>query len=356
MDFYCYKSLARNVLLAPLRYLLAAFIGVIWLVEASFFFSFSGFELNEFIYKIAIFSIGATWLVFCLLLLFDAAIWGVGRFSRSRRRALKFLLDIGVLIGAVAYVLRGIWNANYNLILTRRTVRVPNLAEPLNIAVISDVHIGEFLGRDFLADVVARINALNPDAVFIVGDLTDLRADQIGDRLDPLASLKSRFGTFFVAGNHEYYHGLLSLCAKFETLGVRVLRNESVSFGGINLAGVYDLAGFKIGQGEPDFSAALSNLNSDLPTILLAHQPKSLRYLREEELAKIDLMVCGHTHAGQIFPFGVLVWLDQKYIYGLYRIGEKLQLLVSSGVGFWGPPMRIWSKSEIVHLRLENEL
>ena len=88
---------------------------------------------------------------------------------------------------------------------------------------------------------------------------------------------------------------------------------------------------------------------------LNSHQPKSINFISPNLLQNIDLMICGHTHGGQIFPFGFFVWLDQKYTYGLYKITQKLQMLVTSGAGFWGPPMRIFSKSEIVELELNGE-
>lgn len=351
INFYSYRSLSKNYVLMKFKKSLAVIFILLFIFELLFFISLKNGELHGIIYKISIFSIGISFMLFCVLILYDGLLFGTSKFNKSRRKALKFLLDITVLIGFFSYLFKGVYNASYNTVITFRKVTFENLKQPLNIAILSDIHIGEFLRKDFLQGLVDQVNSLNVDAVFLVGDIVDLSADKLGDILDPLNDLRSKFGTFLVVGNHEYYHGIEELLVKFKSLNLKVLENESVSFGGINLAGVYDIAGLKMNTHKPDFSKALANLDRALPTVLLTHQPKSLSYLNGE----VDLAVCGHTHAGQIFPFSLLVWLDQKYVYGLYKLSKKMQLLVSGGVGFWGPPMRILSKSEIVYLSLNKE-
>ena len=131
---------------------------------------------------------------------------------------------------------------------------------------------------------------------------------------------------------------------------MRVLQNESVEFEGLNLMGVHDLSGFRFGYMQPDLGAALAQADPDKPKILLAHQPKYVvDFVRDE----VDLCICGHTHAGQIFPWTLLVLLSQKYLYGLYNDGLK-QIYVSSGVGFWGPPIRVFADAEIALLKLRK--
>ena len=103
---------------------------------------------------------------------------------------------------------------------------------------------------------------------------------------------------------------------------------------------------------EPNPLKALADINRSKPTILLSHQPKSLSLLSFDELNNISLVLSGHTHAGQIFPFSLLVWAAQGYIYGESDITPRTKLVVSSGAGFWGPPMRILSNNEIVVLNL----
>ena len=210
--------------------------------------------------------------------------------------------------------------------------------------------LGKSLGKEFLDDIVKKINTLEADIVVITGDFVDLHVDKIGDKLDGLKEIKSHFGVYFVSGNHEYFHGVEAICKHIESLHVKVLENESLVIDGIiNLAGITDLMGRRMGLLEPDLKKALLHVKTDLPTVLLAHQPKIINELKDE---KIDLVISGHTHGGQIFPFGLLVLLDQPYLSGLYQHSKDTQIFVSNGAGYWGPPIRVLAPSEIVKIRL----
>ena len=117
------------------------------------------------------------------------------------------------------------------------------------------------------------------------------------------------------------------------------------------MAGVYDLAGIRFKNLEPNLDEALAGRDPNLPTILLSHQPKFIKTMQKD----VDLVLCGHTHAGQIFPFSILVLLDQGFLHGLYKINDRMQAYVSSGAGFWGPPVRIFAPSEIAILNLSKD-
>lgn len=251
-------------------------------------------------------------------------------------------------------------------------VKIPHLKTKKSIAMISDVHIGKSLGREFLEEIVSKINALKADIVVIVGDLADDKIENIKDDLEPLKWLKSKEGVYYVAGNHEYYHGVDSILEYLQTLNLNILHNTNIELEGFNLAGVSDLAGVRFKHLEPDLESAKKGLNPHKPSILLSHQPK---FVYENDVSDFDLILCGHTHAGQVFPLSLFVWLEQHYVYGLYDITHKdveskrftqqiqyqpmradsgkTQLYVSSGVGFWGPAIRFLAPSEIVLLRLE---
>ncbi|GMT38962.1 Integral membrane protein [Helicobacter bizzozeronii] len=287
----------------------------------------------------------------CLLLLLHMLILKITPKSTDthRRQTIKKLFDLGMVFWLFSAVAKGFYNST-NIVITKRHAKLKNLKQTLHLVMISDVHIGEYLKKDYLQKIVDRINALDPDIVVIVGDLADLKAELVQEDLAPLKDLRSKYGVYCVLGNHEYYHGAAALVEVFKKHNLRVLQNESVLVAGINLMGVNDLAGYRFKHFEPDFKAPFTQANPDLPSVLLSHQPKSLRYLEQ----KPDLILCGHTHAGQIFPFSLLVWLDQKYIYGHYHL-QDCQMIVSSGCGFWGPPVRIFTKSEIVSIHLEPE-
>ncbi|WP_104726327.1 metallophosphoesterase [Helicobacter felis] len=308
--------------------------------------------LQTFLYALGGLSMAASFILFCLLLLHLIALTTLPQsIDTHRRQSLKKLLDIGLLGVFFPSMAKGFYNAT-NLVITRRSVKLKNLKEACHLVMISDAHIGAYLKKDYLQEIVDRINALHPDIVVIVGDLADLKAQLVQKDLTPLKSIQSQYGVYCVLGNHEYYHGVDALIKVFKKNHLRVLQNESVQVAGFNLMGVNDLIGYRFKRFEPDFKAIFARANPNLPSILLSHQPKSLRYLEQ----KPDLLLCGHTHAGQIFPFSLLVWLDQKYIYGHYHL-KDCQMIVSSGCGVWGPPVRILTKSEIVsiHLKPENQ-
>ena len=355
MNLYAYKRLKQNLILSKFKWGLRIIFGLIFLFEIAYFISIKSSPLPSLIYQISIICIGVSFMLFCIILPFHIALIFIAKLSKNRQKIAKFAIDICVILGFFIYIIIGAYNANFNTIITTKEIKIKNLQNSLNLAVITDVHIGQFYQKDFMASLVSKINLLRPDALLIVGDLVDLKSNELEDFLEPLKEVKSKFGTFMVVGNHEYYHGLSSLLGKFKELGIKVLENDSIEIGGLNLAGVYDITGFNIGEFAPDFTKTLSEINPNLPTILLTHQPRSLKYIKSDLMQNVTLAICGHTHGGQIFPFSLLVWLNQKYIYGLYNINENSQLYVSSGAGLWGPPFRVGTHSEIVYLKLRGE-
>jgi predicted MPP superfamily phosphohydrolase len=174
--------------------------------------------------------------------------------------------------------------------------------------------------------------------------------------VEPLAKLRARYGVFFVTGNHEYYSGVDDWLAELERLGVRPLRNERVALGdrgaSIDLAGVDDQSarGFGPGHGA-DYAKALGGAEPDRELILLAHQPSQIIHAAR---AGVGLQLSGHTHGGQIWPFGALVRLNQPYIAGLHRHDDRTQIYVSRGTGYWGPPMRLFCPAEITKVVLST--
>lgn len=232
--------------------------------------------------------------------------------------------------------------------------RLPAALSGFRIAQITDVHIGPTLGRSFMATIVARVNALEPDIIVITGDLVDGSVESLREHTAPLADLKARHGVFFVTGNHEYYSGVDDWIAELTRLGVRVLRNERVTVGtdeaSFDLAGVDDWStrGRK-GEHRADLARALAGRDPTRELVLLAHQPKQIL---EAATMGVGLQLSGHTHGGQIFPWGWMVKLDQPYVAGLSQHGDA-QIYVSCGTGFWGPPMRVGAPAEITLIELE---
>ncbi len=216
--------------------------------------------------------------------------------------------------------------------------------ESYTIVQISDLHIGGLIDRDFVAQSVAAINALNPDVVTITGDISDAPVEIVAEALNELRGIKSRLGTYYVVGNHEYFHGIDETIAYIKGLGIHVLENAAFKCEQFYIVGVYDVFGYRVAHHEPDIVAAMTGVPLDAPTLLLAHQPKYLDYL---EGFTPSLMLSGHTHGGQIWPFHYAVRLVQPYVKGLHVLGTRRHIYVNSGIGFWGPAMRMGSQAEI---------
>ncbi|MFO0682505.1 MAG: metallophosphoesterase [Sandaracinus sp.] len=214
------------------------------------------------------------------------------------------------------------------------------------IVQLSDVHVGPVIRRAFVERLVAKVGSLAPDLVAITGDLVDGSVAELASEVAPLAELRAPAGVFFVTGNHEYFSGADAWSAHVETLGMTTLRNRHVEIAHAGarfvLAGVDDAHAPRFG-GHTDMKAALAGRPPALPVVLLAHQPRSVREAAELGVA---LQISGHTHGGQMQPFGALVRVEQPFLRGLHRVGETA-VWVSEGTGTWGPPLRIGTHSEI---------
>jgi predicted MPP superfamily phosphohydrolase len=221
------------------------------------------------------------------------------------------------------------------------------------IVQLSDLHLSNLIGRHFVDDVVRRANALKPDLVVITGDLVDGSVPQLGGTAAGLMNLQSRYGTFFVTGNHDYYSGDRAWCEALTRMGIHVLRNRFTTIGaedsGFDLVGVDDWgAAGRYRKAGYDLDKALMGRDPDRPAVLLAHQPANFTVAAERGLG---LQLSGHTHGGQFFPVTALVSLRYPRYAGRYTHGEGT-LYVSRGTGFWGPPLRLGSPPEIVKITL----
>jgi uncharacterized protein len=220
---------------------------------------------------------------------------------------------------------------------------------------ITDLHVGPTIGRAKVAEVVARTNALKPDIIAITGDLVDGTVADLREAVAPLGELRARHGTFFVTGNHEYFSGAAAWVEELGRLGIKVLRNERVRIGEgdatFDLAGTDDRSAARYqldGHGE-DLARALAGRDVSRPVVLLAHQPRTV--FDAADLG-VDLQLSGHTHGGQIWPWGFLVRLQQGFLAGLARHRDTL-IYVSRGTGYWGPPMRLGAPPELAQIILK---
>jgi len=246
----------------------------------------------------------------------------------------------------------------------RRVARVVQIEVPIaglppalqgySIVQISDVHVGPTIKRGYLNAIVTRVNALQPDAIAITGDLVDGSVRRLALHTAPLARLVARDGTFFVTGNHEYYSGADEWVSELRRLGLTVLMNQHVvcerDGERLMIAGVTDFTAHQFHESHRSdpLKAAAGAPPNLRARILLAHQPRSAS---AAAAAGFDLQLSGHTHGGQFFPWNLFVPLQQPFTAGLNRLSQ-LWVYTSRGTGYWGPPKRFGAPSEITCVRL----
>lgn len=265
--------------------------------------------------------------------------------DHSKRTFLKNSGDGAMLMLATSYVSAGAYEGS-----KAPAVNIVEFKQfDFSIVQISDLHIGGLIDKDFVKTSVKKINALDPDIVFITGDIIDTALEEIEDIVMELDKITSKHGAYYVLGNHEYFHDPLKLIDFMKNTKIKLLLNEHVSIDALklNVVGVTDRIGYRTNFLPPDIHKAFSGCNKNYKTILLAHQPKFI-----EELGNYtpELILSGHTHGGQIWPFEYLVRLQQPYVKGLHKLPNGSHIYVNSGIGFWGPPMRLDSQAEIAYI------
>lgn len=297
------------------------------------------------LYKLAAFWLGMLNFFFLASCACRLAAWG----ARGGGWTLDRPLTAGIFFGA-AVVTAGYGVVNAYWIRVRRfDVALENLPEGWRgraALLFSDVHLGHINGLGFCRRIVAMGNRLKPDVVLIPGDLFD-GAEAQSDRMTaPLGDLHAPLGVYFSTGNHDEFGRVEHYKEVLERIGVRVLNNEKVIVDGLQIAGVC----FHDSTYPIRMKANLEALQLDpkVASVLLNHVPNRLPIV---EQAGIGLQLSGHTHGGQVFPFN---WLTRRvfgrFTHGLHRFG-RLQVYTSTGVGTWGPPMRVGSNPEIVLLK-----
>ena len=274
-----------------------------------------------------------------------------------RERAPRFLAvgaAAGILVSAFA-----IFQAVRAPAVSEYEVALKNLPANLDgtvLVAVTDIHLGAQRRSGWMAQRVAQINALRPDAVLMVGDQVEDNPLGEPELAGVLRGLKAPRGVWAVTGNHEFYGDIDTTITEFAAGGVRWLRNEKVELApGLVLAGIDDIG--RSMRGGAEYLGGLetvvpgtSDARSDAATILLCHIPAA-RIVEGAAARGVDLMLSGHTHGGQIWPFNFLVERRFPRYMGEYKVGD-MALVVSRGAGGWGPRMRLWRAGEIVKLTL----
>ncbi|HYG35245.1 MAG TPA: metallophosphoesterase [Clostridia bacterium] len=292
--------------------------------------------------------IGLLFLLFCALLFTDVVTlggWLVPRFA-LKVRSVAVMVAAGLALIALVQALRPPVVRDYEV----RLPGLPKERDGLVLVQLSDLHLGTLLGRRWMAGMVERVNQMRPDLVVIVGDLVDGNVGRVEPLQPVLERLRAPQGVWAVTGNHEYYAGADRSVRLFEEAGYSVLRDRSAQVvPGLVIAGVDDLTVKQQYGGSQDKSMEKA-LTQRPPgaTILLSHTPWQAE---QAAMAGVDLMLSGHTHNGQIWPFSYLVARRYPLLGGRYQVRD-MTVIVCRGTGTWGPRMRLWWPSEIVRIKL----
>ncbi len=266
---------------------------------------------------------------------------------RAPARPLSLALSLGltVALALYAFIERSRLRVEMVDIPTTKDVGPSGV---LCIAQVSDAHIGSMNGRRRIQTLLRRLSDHDPDVVVSTGDLIDSRAGLAVPVTEALSALNPRLGKFAVIGNHECYAGLAPALAFMERCGFIVLRNRAVIVSGLQIAGVDDPAAGRLGESAKNEVRVLRGLSDEVFTVLLKHRPEVLPGAE----TRFDLQLSGHTHKGQIFPFGFLTRLYYPAHAGLFRLARASYLYVSRGTGAWGPPFRLLAPPEITLFRV----
>ncbi|WPC44575.1 metallophosphoesterase [Clostridium sp. JS66] len=274
------------------------------------------------------------------------------------RNYLSRLYGNGVSVFIVVFMIIGfgLWNAahvvvtNYNLTVNKKAGKINSL----NVVMVADVHMGIGVKEKGIDKMVTSINSLNPDIVFFCGDIMD---ESSTTKLKSYASnafksIKSKYGVYGITGNHEYIEKDLPETLYYLKNGnVKMLHDSAVKIdNSFYVVGRDDPAGVnREKESIKPLDKILKDVNRELPIIVLNHRPTNLQ---EDEKEKVDIQLSGHTHKGQFFPNNFITKMIYEDDYG-YLKKDNFNLIVTSGYGTWGPPIRIGTKAEIVNIKIK---
>jgi uncharacterized protein len=294
-----------------------------------------------------VYYVASVWLGFLLYLFLSIIItWLIAGINRM----FEFGLDLKMVaaffvMASFLFTIYSVWNAAHPRLhyIDVNIKNIPASWRKRKAVQISDIHLGVINGRQFMSDIVNEINSVNPDIVFITGDLFDGIGDDLSKISEPLEDLRPPLGTYFITGNHETYLNVDRALAALSDKPIKVLRNEIVEIDGVELLGV----DYPSASKHLDLNSTLGALNHDKPNIVLFHSPIAIEKFKEHG---VNLQLAGHTHRGQLWPLNYITQrVYEGYDYGLHVDGDYT-LYTSPGTGTWGPPLRSGNRPEITVL------
>lgn len=308
--------------------------------------------------------IGSLWLGLLLYLFLGALLYDLLRLvnwiagivpvpSMQYDRA-KQITAAAVAAASIIAVLAGFYNTLHPRI-NRLAIDIPKSAgdiKTLDIALVTDVHLGTVIKNSHLQKMIDMVNVIRPDVVLLAGDIVDedLRPVIENNLGELLRTIRSRYGTFAVTGNHEYIGGVEAACRYLADHGVTMLRDSAVLIGGsVYIVGREDRSiGQFAGRRRLSLEEILKKVDTTRPVILMDHQPFALSRVAGRG---VDLQVSGHTHHGQLWPVNYITSRIFEVSRG-HRVISGTNFYVSCGFGTWGPPARLGSVPEVAHIQL----
>lgn len=261
-----------------------------------------------------------------------------------------------ILISVTGLILYGNYSAKNIQIVNYNVKASGNQKEykELNVVMISDIHIGDIIAYKEVKEICRKINDLKPDIIFICGDIFDGNyycVENIEKVEHEFKNLNSKYGTYAALGNHDAGNSYNKMLEFFDKANIKLLQDEFLEIKDeFTVVGRKDSSPIgEQGGKRKDIQSLLKNVDADKPIIMLDHQPSEVNETADNN---IDLLLCGHTHKGQLFPGNLITNNIFVIDYDSIKI-KNTNVIVSSGVGTWGPRMRIGSKSEIVNIKME---
>jgi uncharacterized protein len=309
--------------------------------------------------SVALFWIGSFWFGFILYFLLSIVILDLLRlinnvadvvtFDPETYPAIKLWITLGLITIVMLTLFLGYLNAKRLKIKTLHlTIDKYNPeVQELNIVMASDIHLGSIVGKKRALKIVKTINSLKPDIILLPGDILDSEIAPVVwlDLGAVLRELSARYGIFAVTGNHEYIGGIKEAVAYIREHRIDLLRDEVREIAGVTIVGRED---YTIKNNRKPLPDLMEDVDRNKAVILMDHQPF---HLEEAEKAGVDLQVSGHTHRGQLWPLSYITNMVYEIDWGYLKKGDT-HIYVSSGVGTWGPPVKIGNDAEIMQFVL----
>ncbi|MFD2307022.1 metallophosphoesterase [Enterococcus termitis] len=313
-------------------------------------------NVGRYVGKIGSYWLGVWFLAVVIFGCMDLLLKVVGKITQLQPKTIDLAWLSAVVVVAVLFFY-GSWHAQqiqtkrYNVTIDST---VSDQQQKMNVVMISDVHLGYVNDEKKLKKIVNKINQLKPDVVFIAGDLFDGNYQALQNTAGikrQFERLESTYGTYMCWGNHDAGETFEQMKTLVEEAGIMLLEDKMTVIGEeLLIVGRKDSRPIGAQDGaRKSIQEPFKKVGDELPKIILDHQPSNI----DEYHQANELILSGHTHQGQIFPFSLVTNAYFTVDYGYYRKNEHSpQVIVSSGVGTWGPPLRIGTQSEIVQIEL----